>query len=64
MDKAINFFRRELSDLERLMQAIESALERKQTGAEQQDSAAIPAKREPGVFGHEPPINFWAKQKS
>lgn len=57
MDKAINFLRRELSDLERLMKAIENAMERKQSAPEPAPAAS--AKRDSSVFGHDPAISLW-----
>jgi len=57
MEKAIDFLRRELSDLERLMKAIENAMERKQTAA---PVAGEPGKKEEArVFGQDPAISLW-----
>ncbi len=57
MDKAIKFLRRELSDLERLMKAIENAMERKQSAPS--TASVMSDKRETSVFGHEPAISLW-----
>jgi hypothetical protein len=48
MDKAIDFFRGELSDLERLMQAIETELEQKESGSAQRTTSVFArARRQP-----------------
>jgi hypothetical protein len=57
MDKAMDFLRRELSDLDRLMKALENAMERKQ-------SDGLPARHsgqreETSVFGHAPAHSLW-----
>jgi hypothetical protein len=57
MERAIDFLRRELSDLERLMKAIENAMERKQAAAP--PAAAEPDDRETSVFGHNPTVSLW-----
>ena len=59
MEKAIDFLKRELGDLERLMKAIESAMERKQ-GTPESAPAPEPVQREKaGVSAHETPVSLW-----
>ena len=57
MDKAMDFLRRELSDLERLMKALENAIERKQR--EPQPARQPGPREETSVFGHAPAVSLW-----
>ncbi len=59
MDKAIDFLRRELGDLERLMRALENALERKHFAPQPTEQ---PGQRDPvSVFGHAPALSLWVE---
>jgi hypothetical protein len=57
MDKAMNILRRELGDLERLMRAIETALERNHSGTSE-PAADSSRTRDSKVFGHDPALSL------
>lgn len=57
MDKAINFLRRELTDLERLMQAIENAMERKIAATTPRSE--VDNRSKTSVLGNAPAISVW-----
>ncbi len=57
MQKAINFLRKEFSDLERLMQALENAMELRHAD----DAPDLPAPGNARVFGDEPALSLWVE---
>jgi hypothetical protein len=57
MEKAMDFLRRELSDLERLMKALESAMERKRGDLPR--LAQSGQRGETSVFSHDPALSVW-----